>query len=69
VRAISARGRLRPVLQELEVRVVPVQEHGLLDDLAAKAAHCHGTLCETKFWGVHAFSVEPSSGHGSLRFQ
>jgi hypothetical protein len=32
------------------VRIVPVQEHGLLDDLAAKAAHCHGTLCETKFW-------------------
>ncbi len=40
------------------MRVVPVQEHGLVDDLAAKAAHRHGTLCESKSWGVHAFSVE-----------
>ena len=52
MRAISARSRLRPVLQELEVRIVPVQEHGLVWDLAAKSAHRYGTLCESKLWGV-----------------
>ena len=62
---IGARCRLRPVLQELEVGVVPVQEHGLVDDLTAKAAHCYGSLCEKSLG--HSASAA-SSGHRSLRF-
>ena len=68
MRPIGVRGRLRPVLQELEVRVVPVEERGLVGDLASKSARRHGTLCENKLWGVHAFSVELSSGHRYLLF-